>query len=305
MEQSPKKDNTKIILIVVIVALLGVIGYLLMQTNKQTEIIKVKDDKIQVDSVAFGAKVKEIEDLQLAYERIKQDREAMGLSNDSLNAEITRLNEYMVKVRRGDQRKIKELDAMIAKMKADVDTKDLELVALRAQNDTLKTNIVVLNKEKSIMNDTISSLNVKKTELQEKVEIASILRAENIRLVVINKKDKVVDKEEFKSKLVDKLRVEFTLGDNRVSRKDKKKIYFRLVQPDASVLYDLATGGGFFNAADGKEIPFTLKQEVDFDNSKQKVSFVYVKGSPYKIGTHTIEVYHEGNKIGESSLIVK
>ena len=54
-----------------------------------------------------------------------------------------------------------------------------------------------------------------------------------------------------------------------------------------------------------EEIPFTLKQDVEFDNSKQKVSFMYVKGSPYKIGTHTIEVYHEGNKIGESTLVVK
>ncbi len=305
MEQNTKKtDNTKIILIVVIVALLGVIGYLLMQTNKQTEIIKVKEDKIQVDSVAIAAKVKELDDLQLAYERIKQDREAMGLSNDSLNAEITRLNEYMVKVRRGDQRKIKELDAMIAKMKADVDSKDQELATLRAQNDTLKTNIVVLNKEKSTMTDTIAALNTKKTELQEKVEIASILRAENVKVTVINPKGKEVDKEEFKAKVVDKLRIEFNLGDNRVARKDKKKLYLRLVQPDASVLYDLATGGGFFNS-EGKEIPFTLKQEVDFDNSKQKVSFVYVKGSPYKIGKHTIEVYHDGNKIGEGSLIVK
>ncbi len=301
---SKKKDNTKIILIVIIVALLGVIGYLMMQTNKQTEVIKVKDEKIQVDSVAIAAKVKELDDLQLAYERIKQDREAMGLSNDSLNAELTRLNAYIGKVKRGDQRKIKELDAMIAKMKADVDSKDLELLALRAQNDTLKTNIVVLNKEKTIMSDTIVALNTKKTELQEKVEIASILRAENIKVVVINRKGKEVDKEEFKSKLVDKLRVEFNLGDNRVARKDKKKIYFRLIQPDASVLYDLATGGGFFNS-EGKEVPYTLKQEMDFDNSKQKVSFVYVKGSPYKEGKHTIEVFHEGNKIGESSLIVK
>ncbi|TAH24501.1 MAG: hypothetical protein EAZ07_09500 [Cytophagales bacterium] len=304
MEQNPKKDNTKVILIIVIVALLGVIAYLLMQNNKQTEVIKVKEEKIQVDSLAISAKVKELEDLQLAYERIKQDREAMGLSNDSLNAEITRLNDYMVKVRRGDQRKIKELDAMIAKMKADVDIKDQELAALRSENDTLKTNIVVLKKENLVMNDTISSLNQKKTELQEKVEIASILRAENIRLVVINRKGKEVDKEEFKSKLVDKVRVEFNLGDNRVARKDRKKIYFRLIQPDGSVLYDLATGGGFFNA-ESKEIPFTLKQELEFDNSKQRMTFVYVKGSPYKIGNHTIEIYHEGNKIGESSLIVK
>jgi cell division protein FtsB len=305
MEQQTKNDNPKPILIGIIVLLLGVIGYLLMKSNKQEEVIKVKEEKIQTDSLAIDAKVKELDDLKLAYERIKQDREAMGLSNDSLNQEISKLNTYISQVKRGDQKKIKELDAMIAKMKADIDAKDQELATLRAENDTLKTNIVVLNKEKNIMSDTIVALNTKKTELQEKVEIASILRAENIRVVVINRKGKEVDKEEFKSKLVDKIRLEFNLGDNRVARKDKKKIYFRLVQPDASVLYDLATGGGFFTSAEGKEIPYTLKQDVEFDNSKQKMTFVYVKGSPYKIGNHTLEVYHEGNKIGETSLIIK
>jgi hypothetical protein len=305
MEQTHKKDNSKVVLYIIIALLLGVVGYLLFQSKEKTEVIKAKDEKIQVDSVAIQAKVKELEDLQLAYERIKQDREAMGLSNDSLNAEIVKLNDYVKKVRSGDQRKIRELDAMIAKMKAEVDAKDEELASLRAENDTLKTNIVVLNKEKAVMTDTISSLNTKKTELQEKVEIASVLRADNIKITVINRKGKEVDKEEFKSKLVDKIRVEFNIGENRVARKDKKKLYFRLIQPDGSVLYDLATGGGFLNAADGKEVPYTLKQEVEFDNSKQKVTFVYVKGNPYKVGKHTIEIYQDGNKIGENFLIIK
>lgn len=304
MTSENKSDNSKKILIAIIVILLGVIGYLLFNSSKKTEIITVKDKRIQQDSVAISSKVKELEELQTAYERIRLDREALGLSNDSLNQEISKLNDYIKQVKSRDATKIRQLDATIAKIKADLDARDAEINTLRAQNDTLKTNVEVLTKEKTVLTDTITALSTKKTELEEKVAIASVLKAENLKVTVINRKGKELDKEEYKAKAVDKLKITFRLGDNRVSRKDKKNIYFRLVQPDASVLFDLATGGGFFTS-DGKEVPFTAKQEVEFDNSKQTVSFIYVKGSAYTKGTYTVEIYHDGNKIGETPFVVK
>lgn len=299
-----RKDSSKVIMMVIIAVLLCVIGYLLFNTSKKTEELETKTQRISSDSLTISGKVKELEELQLAYQRIKMDREAMGLSNDSLNQEINKLNEYIAKVKRDKNVTSSKLNEMIAKLKADLDTKDAELVALRGQNDTLKTNVASLEKERTTLSDTITSLTTKKTELEEKVAIASILKAENAKVTVINKKGKELDKEEFKAKVVDKLKVSFSLAENRVARKDKKQIMMKLIQPDGSTLFDLATGGGFF-IVDGKEVPYTAKKEIEFDNSKQNVTFVYVKGSPYKEGKYTIEMYGDGNKIGETTLAVK
>jgi hypothetical protein len=304
---SKNTDNTKTILIIIIIILLGIIGFLLFNNSRKTETIASKDQKIQKDSSTISAKIKELEDLQTAYERIKLDREALGLSNDSLNQEVAKLNEYITEVKKersANSVKIRQLDAIIAKIKADLDARDAEITTLRAQNDTLKTNVEVLTKEKTSLSDTISSLTNRKTELEEKVAIASVLKAENIRVSVINPKGKELNKDEYKAKNIDKLKVTFHLGENRVARKDKKNIYLKLIQPDASTLFDLSTGGGFF-IADGKEVPYTVKQEVDFDNNRQNVTFIYVKGSPYTTGKYTIELYHDNNKIGEVPLIVK
>lgn len=303
-KQVNKKDNSKPIMLGIIVVLLGVIGYLLFNNTEKTEVIQVQAQKISTDSVTIYNKVSELEELQLAYHRIKMDRESMGLRNDSLNQQITQLNEYIAKVKRDKNANVGKLNSMIAKLKADLDAKDAELVALRAQNDTLKTNVAYLSKEKADLTDTIVNLTTKKTELEEKVAIASVLRAENVFASVINKKGKELTKEEYKAKLIDKLKVTFVLGENRVARKDKKNLMIKLVQPDGSTLFDLATGGGFF-VIDGKEVPYTAKKEIEFDNSKQQITFVYVKGSPFKAGKYNIEIFGDGHKIGETTLAVK
>ncbi len=302
-ENESRRDNTKTILIVIIVVLLGVIGYLLYLNSQKTEHITIVEQKYQKQEVDLSSKVKELEELQVAYQRIKLDREALGLTNDSLNKEIERLNEYVIQVKQ-NKIKIKQLDATIARIKADLDARDAEITTLRAQNDTLRTNVESLTKEKSSFADSISQLNTKRTELEEKVAIASVLRAENLQVSVINRKDKELHKDEYKAKNIDKLKVTFNVGENRVARKEKKNIYFRLVQPDGSVLFDLATGGGFFTL-DGKEVPYTAKQDIEFDNTKQNVTFIYVKGSAYVPGRHIVELYHDSSKIGETQIIVK
>lgn len=302
-----KRDNTKTILIVIIFILIGIIGFLLFNTSQKTEVITIKEKKIEQDSLTISAKVKELEELQTAYERIRLDREALGLSNDSLNVEIQKLNDYVQQVKKEKSRdagKVRQLDATIAKIKADLDARDAEVNTLRAQNDTLRTNVETLTKERTSLNDTLSVLSTTKKDLEDKVAIASILKAENIKITVVNRKGKEADKEEYKAKNIDKLKITFHFAENRVARKDKKNIYMKLVQPDGSTLFDLATGGGFFTV-DGKEVPYTSKQQIDYDNTKQNVTFIYVKGSEYTTGKYTIEIYQDANKIGEAPLMVK
>jgi cell division protein ZapB len=42
-----------------------------------------------------------------------------------------------------------------------------------------------------------------------------------------------------------------------------------------------------------------------FDNSHAPQTFVWAKGSEYKSGTHTIEIWCEGNMMGSGTLVVR
>lgn len=299
-----KKSPTVPILIVIILVLLGVVGYLLYSNSDKSTTIAQQEDKIEADSATINAKVKELEELNLALTRAKMEMDELGKSNDTLNQQLAQLNEYIKQVKAGNAKQINNLSSKLAEYKKLLEVKDKEIVSLRAKTDSLTTEVGTLNQQKSQMNDSIAALNSVKTELAEKVAIASVLKAENIRVTAINKKDKELSKDEYKSKDIVKLKVMFNLGDNKVARKDNKQIHFRLIEPSGTVLYDAAAGGGFFNA-DGKDIPYTDKKSVKFDNTKQQVGFVYVKGSEYKSGNYTVEIYGDGIKIGDTQFIVK
>ena len=299
-----KKSPLLPILIILIVIQTGIIIYLLLGKNSDAETIVKQQDKIEADSATINAKVKELEELNLALTRAKMEMDELGKSNDTLDQQLAQLNEYIKQVKAGNAKQVGNLTAKLSEYKKLLEVKDTEISTLRKVADSLNVAVANLNIEKSQMNDTIASLNTVKGELAKQVAIASILKAENIRVTAINKKDKELSKDEYKAKDITKLKVLFNFGDNKVARKDNKQIIFRLIEPSGSVLYDAATGGGFFNL-DGKDYPYTDKKSVKFDNSKQQVGFVYVKGSEYKSGTYKLEVYGDGTKIGDSQFIVK
>lgn len=309
MEKTNKTDWVKITLIITNVILLGVIGFLVYSNQEKSGQIEAQNQNIETKDEQITAKTKELEELLLAYERVKMEREELNQNNDSLNTKIADLQNYIAQVKKGNNKNIKELNDMIAKLKVDIDAKDQEIAVLRTQNDSLTADVSRLNQEKVVMNDTIASINKRSTELAEKVAIASMLKADKMSIAAISSKGKELSGEEYKGKNISQLRVNYSLADNRVARKNSKVIYFRLIEPSGDVVYETANGGGFFNA-DGKDAPFTLKQTVAFDNSGKQLTFTFLKGGDYKEGTYKVELYASemgapGYKIGETTFKVK
>ena len=123
-------------------------------------------------------------------------------------------------------------------------------------------------------------------------------------VITTKNKEKDDDKDEFKAKRVEKVKVTFNLARNDVSPKETKAIYMRILEPDGAALYNLSTGGGTF-AVEGQEAFYTQKQDVVYDNSKQKLDFVYAKGAEYKKGQHTVELYESGQLMGKTTFMLK
>jgi hypothetical protein len=168
---------------------------------------------------------------------------------------------------------------------------------LFSENTNLKTQKVRLA-------DSINVIDREKRQLAEKVTIASALKAESLEISAINERGKERDRGEYRAKQIDRIKVAFNLGENNVAKIETKDIYMRLIEPDGAAVFDMATGGGTF-MFNGQETFYTAKQEILFDNTKQPVSFVFSKGTPYKSGRHTVELYADGFKIGEGNFVVK
>ena len=308
----PRQNNSRFLLwAALVLVLLGINGVLFyLNTQKKTENeqlttqIQAKDTKLQVQ-------IKEYEDLKANYERQSQEMQKLGLNNDSLVARIAGINADLLKLRSfkagsfsiAEQQRFKQ---RALNLESQLRKKDDQIAELRKSNENLYTETTTLKQRQNKLADTISTIAKTNRELSEKVGVASRLQADNIHVSILTSKNKEKDddKEEFKARRVDRLKVTFNLARNDVSPKETKQIYLRILEPDGAALYNLSTGGGTFTV-DGQEAFYTQKQDVVFDNTKQGLNFVYAKGGDYKIGQHTVELYEGGALMGKTTFTLK
>lgn len=304
-EKSGGNKGLVIFLVIVILGLAGGLGYMITKNNQ------LKDEKAQQAS-EFSEKEdnyeKEIADLDSKVEakiaelkKLAEERDALQLDNEDLKKSIAALekqrNIYRNKANRS-QKEVSELKALLEESKEIIAKQTEELAKQKATIDTLSL-------QNAMKDSTISQMTEVGAQKDEKIAIASILEAENFNITVMNDKGKVYDKQPFKSKHASILNVTFKLADNKVAEKEQKEFLLRIIEPNGTVLFDLATGGGSFQKENGKTDFYTSKQELMFDNSKQEISFVYTKGSEYEEGVYAVEIFSGGHKIGETSFEIK
>lgn len=312
-EQSPApRNNSRFLLIVALaLVLLGINGVLYWMNRQKTQENEQLTTQVTEKDSKLQEQIKQYETLKADFERQSQEVQAMGLSNDSLEAKIASVNADLLKLRsfKAGSFSIKEQQRFKQRainFEAQLRKKDEEIAQLKADNEALYTETTTLKDRQNKLTDTITTIARSNQELSEKVAVASRLQAENIRIGVLNSRDKEKDDDdnEFKAKRVEKVKITFNLARNDVSPKETKQIMLRLIEPDGAALYNLSTGGGTF-MVDGSEAFYTAKQDLVFDNTRQPVQFLYAKGAPYKTGQHTVELYEGGVMIGKTSFTLK
>jgi predicted RNase H-like nuclease (RuvC/YqgF family) len=303
MEQ---KSNTslKVLLGISILINIGLVVFIVnlnnQNTEKETAIVQL-NEKIEHKDSEIKSKLEQLTNIQDDLERIKAEREQLGLANDSLDSQLGKLKVYisqLKKTARLDAGKRKELESLVTQLREDIMRKDSEIAELRVQNDSLKTDVSNLTAEKQKLGDSLNNT-------AKELAYAAILKAENIKVTVLKENGKEIEEAEYKQKAIDRIKVAFTLADNKAAKKDNKRFFVSLVPPSGKAFCDIANGGGVCTLSDGTEVPYTLSQDLAFNNSNQKVTLTMFKGFNYLPGKYKLMVYAEGYPIGEGGFTVK
>jgi len=308
---SEKKDNRKLWIIGLLVTLLCLNGVLLYMQHQKTQQVDQLTEDIKVKDSELENQIKVYEALKLDFERQSGELQTMGLANDSLEARIASINADLIKLQSfrntgfstADRRRYEQ---RAANLERQIKQRDREIAKLKEDNEALYGENTQLKTTQNILADTISTLKSNNQNLSEKVAIASRLQAERININILNRRGKEKDDDdlEYRARQVDKIKVSFNLAKNDVATKETKEIMMRLIEPDGSALFNLATGSGTFQV-NGEEKYYTAKRDIVFDNSQQAVTFTYSKGADYKKGQHTVELYADGFIIGKTTFTLK
>lgn len=298
-----KKDQGKNIIIIVLVLLVIISGIKLYtdyvdRTKKSEEILLLStennDLNKRLDSVTYqlDLRIQEIEKLGGDVKALEEVRDQLiaerNTSRQRSSSEITALNE-----------KIKSYNSMIVE-------KDQEILELRAMNQQLFTENQDLKTTQAEIEEEVAQLNLQKEDLQAKVNVASMLKAENIEVSAVNSKGKerVETTKDFKNRQIERIKVSFNLADNKVAEKGPRNIYVQVLAPNEQPIFDVAKGSGTF-MMDGAEQFYTVKQDVIFDNTEQELTFFFEKGSDYVSGTHQVRIFVDNYQVGSKTFTVK
>jgi len=294
--ESNKKSNTLYVVTIIILALmLGFVTYLYYNQKNQTDIIisqlnTTSTEKEQVNN--------ELTNLLVQYESLKTDNEEINLKLEQEQEKIQELLVNLKKVKANNYYQIaqykKELSTLREIMKSyivQIDSLNTKNQILTAENTEIKIDYT-----KAVQHNT--ELQSENENLNEKVDIASVIKAINITAIPINKKSKSVTK----AKKVNKVKVCFTLSENKIVESGNRTVYVRIARPDELIL---ATSENNIFDFEGSKIIFTERRDVEYSNKPVNLCVYWKKDQELIPGTYFVDIFTDSKLIGEASFTLK
>lgn len=263
---------------------------------------EITEQKADVEEDLAGT-MQRLKEIQAELEQKIIDIQKLGGDIEDLQKAKGEVDAQLKRSVASSSKAINELKDRVEGYEALLKVKDEEMEKLKSANQSLFTENRELKTQKNVLNDSITRLASTKDELASKVAIASQLKAENISVVSLSSKGKERESP-FRARQLEKVKVDFNLAENKVAPIEGKKIMIRIVDENGQVIFDMAKGSGTF-VINNKEEFYTATQEILFDNTRQKLSFQYEKGSEFASGTYRVEIYAQDYLIGSSQFVVK
>lgn len=326
MSNSPSNQRLIAIATVVIIALLGVSGYLLYSTINQDKLLKKQEAEL-ISSHTLQAQ------LEKEYYQSLSDLEEQKSTNTELNTLIDTQKEELkaqkdrIAVLLRTEKDLEVARGEIRKLRTMTDQYVEEITTLKEENTKLAENNEVLSEEKKILTEEITqerqvneelmtvraelvsqtqTLESEREMLSRKVDIASVIQVDNIQ--VDGYKLRNNGKEAFRNNAnnVEGLKICFTAEENAIAQAGAERFYVRVIDPLGETLSIEDMGSGILENPHSQEhVRFTQYREFDYENTKEDVCMNWQPGISFNSGTYQVEVYNKGFLAGTSSFELK
>jgi len=296
----PRKNNKAAVAIALLSIVVIVQGIKIWLDHREK--IEVKEELVATET-ELDATMQQLEEIRVELEDKINQIDKLGGDVEDLKKAKTEVESELKSARKRFNRDISELKDRVEGYKELLLLKDEEIEKLKSVNQELYSENRTLKTRQNKLGDSINRLAQSKEELAVKVAIASQLKAENVTVASVSAKGKESDSP-FRGRQVEKLKVEFNIAENGVAPVEGKTIVVRVADENGQPIFDVAKGSGTFQL-NGREEFYTSAQEILFDNTKQKLTFVYEKGSAYASGVYSVEIYTDGYLMGRSQFTVR
>jgi cell division protein FtsL len=305
MENKPeeKKRGNKLLIVLLILLLGGNGTFLWLWLQERTRANTIVVEKEQVIVERDNVK-KDLLDLQEEYATLQTNDQTLQKELEAKRQEIAELLEQADKH--------KDDAYIISKLRKETETLRKIMKHFVVQIDSLNTlnKTIIAEKDKvsadlNAEKDKSSQLSKDKESLQSTVNLGSILKAENPTVKGIKfKSGGKKEVETTKASRVERIKVSFVIGENKIAKKGVKPVYVRIVTPDGKELTKSMDDMNMvkFNGSKGY---FAAKQDVNYSNQEVAVDIFCPSPTEFIPGKYLVNIICDDVVIGESSITLK
>lgn len=303
MENSGNKKNSKVIVLLVLLALSVAANFY--------QGVSYGSAKEESENNYEGLS-KQYEDINHLYDESLALVEEFKADNNQLGEELLNKVEELKRVKEGIERIKATVKDKTAQLKA-LHGKYARIVALNRDLEDKIDEILVENKSLYEQNDSlkedVETLTQEKSSLDKKINSGSKIKAEYVTVSTYKKRSSGKYKETIMAKRANKIDVSFTLLENTIAPKGEKTVYLRIVTPTEVELGNPLMGSDeFMEEGKNKSTKFSAKKTYTYTGKNQEMTISYEEESKdviFEKGLYLIEIYVDNYLSGRSSCYLK
>lgn len=313
-----KRDGLYIILILLLLGGIGYLAYQLSESNKlinqcsnektdlENEMIAM-NDMLNAEGMDMGDNVRQnLENMLTMYNQMESDNVAL---NDSMSLQKEKIQGLLAELEKakGDKRYYantvlklqKETETLRSIMKDYIRTID----SLNTVNGVLTVDLNKTLENLDQMTESRNTYQATSEELTEKVNKGSKLTAFGFVSEGIKERSTGSYKEEERASRCSHIRSCFSLGENAIASAGNKMVYMRIISPSGSVLS--SSNSNTLQSESGQSLIYSDKKSVNYQNKSVDLCIFYELGVEIEGGNYVTEIYCEGVKIGTDNFVLK
>lgn len=291
-----KKSVKTIIVGAVLLAVVGVAGYVIY--NLSTQLEQQKDDNEKFRKLAEMDKKEmenEYQQFAMQYDEMKRT-----VKNDSLlqriEQEQNRANALLAELKRvknDDAAEIARLKKELATVREVLRSYIIQVDSLNRLNQTLRDENAMVKQQYTTATTQISTLTEEKQTLTKTVAIAAQLDATGLSLQPQNKKGKFAKK----TKDITKFVASFRISRNVTAKTGERRVYLRILKPTNDVLNQSGTF-----SYEGTNLGYSAVKTVEYNGEETPVTMYVNVSEMLTAGTYRMFVFADGQMIGSTSV---
>lgn len=292
--QRESKDRRNNIIVIVLSIVLVVMSVLFFMQRSDHSVI-LNEIKAEKDSIHS-----ELTQIATSYDSLRTENDTI---NEALFVAQAKVRDLLVEVEQtkkvslskinGYQKQVTSLRAVMRDFYVQIDSLNAKNEQLMSENREVKEQYKQSEQEKQ-------QLSKEKDRLQKNLNRAAMLEARELTAVALNRKSK----ETKVASRATKIRIYFVLGKNTTTKRGPKKIYARIMRPDQLLM--VKSENDVFPFEDLK-IQYSAMREPVYEGKDLAVAIFWDNAgeSAFMSGEYVVNLFADGNMIGETSFSIK